>query len=341
MRIGAAAAAAWVLGAGAGHAAPALVAPIGPDSPVSVTGIEGGADHRAQVFVEGAPGPLFGRSTASPGRVDFAPAFPFEPGRSYRVLLDGHAAFSFRLPGVAGPAPKVVAIEPSAPVLPATTLRLYATFDRSARGQIGQRDVRLLDAASGAAVHAPFMDFGQELWSGDGRRLTLLFDPARIKRGVDANLAEGPPLAPGRTYVLTVAAGGLAYHRRFTAGPPLRQALRPRDWRLIAPAGNRQPVSLQFDRAMDPALVADQIGVATVSGMAVGGKVAISADDRTWTFTPAAAWTPQQYVVRVGPSLEDVSGNRVGEALDHAVGAFHSPQRATRLLFAVNRPGQP
>ena len=37
---------------------------------------------------------------------------------------------------------------------------------------------------SGQAVADPFLELDEELWSTDGRRFTLLFDPGRIKRGL-------------------------------------------------------------------------------------------------------------------------------------------------------------
>ena len=43
----------------------------------------------------------------------------------------------------------------------------------------------------------PFLELEQELWSGDGRRFTLLFDPGRIKRGLKPREEQGPSSSRG------------------------------------------------------------------------------------------------------------------------------------------------
>ena len=73
---------------------------------------------------------------------------------------------------------------------------LYVAFDRPARGLVHQADIKLLDSKD-MAVENAFMDFGQELWSPDGKRLTVLFDPGKIKRGVEAPHSELAPLKEG------------------------------------------------------------------------------------------------------------------------------------------------
>ena len=61
-----------------------------------------------------------------------------------------------------------------APVLPSNTPRFYVTFDRPARGIDHQSGIKLLDSKN-IAVENAFMDFGQELWGPDGKRLTVFF----------------------------------------------------------------------------------------------------------------------------------------------------------------------
>jgi hypothetical protein len=43
-----------------------------------------------------------------------------------------------------------------------------------------------------------FLSFAEELWDPYRRRLTLLLDPARIKRGLVSHEALGYPLRPGQ-----------------------------------------------------------------------------------------------------------------------------------------------
>jgi len=96
-------------------------------------------------------------------------------------------------------AQSVTSIEPSAPVLPSNTLRFYITFDRPARGVAHQSGIKLFDSKN-TPVENAFMDFGQELWSPDGKRLTVFFDPGKIKRGVEAPHSELSPLKEDESY---------------------------------------------------------------------------------------------------------------------------------------------
>lgn len=212
-------------------------------------------------------------------------------------------------------APQVVDIQPSAATLPATTLRLYITFNRPARGWFRQSEVKLL--ADGKPVRpSPFMDFGQELWSPDGRRLTLLFDPGRIKRDVAGRGAEAAPLQPGLRY--RIEAGDKRH--TFAVGPALRLALNPTLWQITRPQQRLGPVTLKFDRIMDFALASHQLVVERADGKYVEGQSSLDSTGKVWRFTPQTEWQTGSYRVVVGPTLEDISGNRIGEALDHDAG---------------------
>ncbi len=80
--------------------------------------------------------------------------------------------------------------------LPANLLRLYLNFDTPmARGQVAEF-IHLVDA-QGQEMPNAFLNLGIEFWSTDQRRLTILFDPGRLKQGVGPNAVIGPPLAPG------------------------------------------------------------------------------------------------------------------------------------------------
>src|SRR5438105_1654786 len=63
--------------------------------------------------------------------------------------------------------------------------------------------IRLLDA-TGRPVDAPFLELEEELWSNDGMRFTLLFDPGRIKRGLKPREELGPVLGAGKSYTLVI-----------------------------------------------------------------------------------------------------------------------------------------
>ena len=234
-------------------------------------------------------------------------------------------------PGCAvAPWPKVVRVEPSAQVIPATTLRFYVTFDRPARGRVHQDEVKLL-TAEGAPLPSPFMDFGQELWSPDGRRLTVLIDPGRVKRDVEAPGSEVAPLRQGGRYQVAIG----DYRQSFLVGPAIRQPLDAGKWRVAVPGQSGDGVAVEFDRVMDAALLADQLMVVTPDGRLVDGEIRIDGGGLIWRFIPRTAWAAGSYRILLGPVLEDVSGNRIDEALDHDVGSPAAPSRSITLPFTV------
>jgi hypothetical protein len=100
------------------------------------------------------------------------------------------------------PLATVAAVYPGASILPANRLRIYIQFS-APMGHGGAEHVRILDE-QGRALDDPFLPLDTELWSPDRTRITLLFDPGRVKRGILPNVQMGRPLKPGRRYTLIV-----------------------------------------------------------------------------------------------------------------------------------------
>jgi hypothetical protein len=74
-----------------------------------------------------------------------------------------------------------------------------------------------------------------------------------------------------------------------------------------------------FDRVMDDAIVADEIEVQRSDGTRFDGIQSLVMDGRKLVFHPADRWDDSDYQLVLSRRLEDVCGNRFGEALDHLV----------------------
>jgi hypothetical protein len=230
-------------------------------------------------------------------------------------------------------APQVVSISPSARSIPANTLRLYVTFNHPARGAVETRDIRLLDDA-GRTIDGAFMDFGQDLWSPDGRRLTVLFDPGRVKRGVEGEGESAAPLQVGHSF--TVEVSGKRFHYQVT--PAVRTAINPKTWRIVLPkAESLDALTVTFDREMDEALLRDQLEVEDAQGRLQAGQTTTSSSGRVWSWRPMRGWSTGDYRLVIAPNLEDVSGNRIGEALDHEVGSPDATRETVAVPFTIKR----
>jgi hypothetical protein len=269
--------------------------------------------------------PLLGSYSVEGATLTFRPRFPLSAGVHYR------AAFRDRVLEIDGPprpterTTRVERVYPSEVVLPTNTLRLYIYFSAPmSRGEAWQH-IRLIDEDRHTPVEMPFLELDQELWDRDNRRLTVLFDPGRIKRGLVPATTIGPAFVEGKHYKLVIdrdwrdARGvGLArgFEKDFRGGPADRVAPAPAKWRVHAPAsGTTGPLIITFAKPMDYVLLQRMISVMR-NNEEIAGTVEIGSDEREWRFRPAEAWARGEYRVVADNTLEDIAGNHLDHAFD-------------------------
>lgn len=230
------------------------------------------------------------------------------------LLRIGLAAAALLLTATAEPVPQDAPVaRPTGKTVPANLLRLSIAFARPPEGAILPR--LALVGEDGSRIEAPFLD--QELWSPDGRTLTVLLHPGRVKTGLTANESLGRALIPGHAATLTLDGRGIG---RWDITAPDLQAPDPRAWRADAPpAGSRAAVLVRLDAPVD-AMAADLIAVRDASGARVAGTAQLGAGETVWRFTPRSVWRAERYTVLAAPDLEDPSGNRPGQDFEHAPG---------------------
>jgi len=227
-----------------------------------------------------------------------------------------------------------IRISPQAKVLPANTLRFYIHFPRPGEAHFDRDHLWLLNEEE-QVVRDPFLVLSQELWSIDGRRLTVLMEPGRIKRGLGTDPSHEPALVVGRTYSLVIMALGQTARHTFRVSDPVLEAVDETRWRLVSPtAGSLDPAVVHFDRVMDAALCEDEIGVLTPSREVVQTRMSLAPDGTAARLIPSHPWRAGEHHLVVSERLEDVCGNRLGEALDHDLGAGGSP-RAGMINFTT------
>jgi len=305
--------------------------------------------------------PVIGRYVASGDRVRFEPRFPFAAGVAYRVDVDTAAlggpepraarsaplTHRFALPSVThARTTRITGVYPSVDRVPSNLLRWYIETSASMEPGNALEHVHLMDEA-GRDVPGAFLALDQELWDRERRRLTLLFDPGRVKRGVRTNVESGAPLVAGRRYRLVIDDGwtdgtgaplASRFEHAFEAVEADRRSPEPDRWRLTVPgASTRVPLQVSFGESLDHALAARMLVVLDPDGERVAGSVALAAGDSTWTFTPTLPWLAGDYSLRVGGALEDLAGNNVVRVFDvdrrvDSVGVDRDVAGATRMV---------
>ncbi len=277
--------------------------------------------------VQGGP-PVAGAYRLDGGELVFRPRYPLQAGVRYRATL--HAVSPpvtaiFELPKpAAAPATRLTRIYPSADQLPENQLKLYLHFSAAMSMGEAWRRIRLLDDR-GQPVSLPFLEIEQELWDRGRRRLTALFDPGRIKRGLVPSEDVGPPIVAGHQYTLVVDAGWPdaagrplreSFEKKFRVGPADRTSPAVDLWRITPPGGSTDALVVDFPEAMDRALLDHLLEVRDSGGAAMAGEVLIDREETRWSFRPRQAWKPGTYALVVETAIEDLAGNRTDRLFD-------------------------
>jgi len=304
---------------------------------------------------------VLGTYSISGDTLRFTPRFPPMTTQSYVARYDGAALLkrvggrvrnerkTVVITGWSSAAPgdtRVVHVYPTSDRLPANLLKLYVLFSAPMRTGEAAARIRLIDD-SGGEVDDAFLNVPQELWDPDKRRLTVLFDPGRIKSDLRPHEELGLPLQEGRAYTLTIdsewrdangATLASAFEKRFTVIAADRVSPAPSEWRIAAPARNtRDYLTLDFPEPLDYALLRRVIIVKRSSGEPIAGSIVIARDDRQWLFSPAQPWAAGAYILEIGAELEDLAGNNLTHVFDrpHAPGDRTSPPKHVELRFNV------
>ncbi len=294
------------------------------------------------IYVKNDKGQYSSNSVQGKYRVEshyltFTPYFPFERGMTYVVRLenpDADSGYSYQSFQVGTKqtfdTANVIGIYPLAKELPENLLRFYIYFNTPMKKGEALTHIQLVDAAGKIETKA-FMEFKQELWSADGKRLTILFDPGRIKRGVSTNMELGPAILEGHNYQLTVSGDWQDVHgqdlaidfaKEFEVVKAYREQIPVKDLEIVEPKENSfDSLTISFKRIMDHALIQSMIRIAYEDNNLVAGHWEISQDETKAIFFPEESWKKGRYRLIMNGRLEDVSGNNLNNLLDQKFNA--------------------
>jgi hypothetical protein len=159
--------------------------------------------------------------------------------------LVGAATLAVTLGSHAEPTPRVVLVQPSGIEIPANLLRISIGFANQVEGPVLSR-ITLL-RANRKMIQEPFLE--QELWSPDGKVLTFMMHPGRVKSGLQARAVMGPILSVGDDVTLAIDGRPI---KRWSVGSTDDAGPVTSAWKLSAVLPkSRQPLVVALDRPID------------------------------------------------------------------------------------------
>ena len=249
---------------------------------------------------------------------------------------------------LAKPLPNVTDVYPTADVLPVNLLRFYIYFSRPMKRVNALSSIKLIDRR-GKVVSGAFLNNKFALWSPDGSRLTLLFDPGRVKTGLVAHNRLGRALKANQNYqlviestLLTVDGVPLAetYRKPFRVSEEDSESPNVQQWRLQKPtSGSKNPLRLTLNGAHDHVSLAYRIRVKDETQMTVPGRIDLAESESVWLFIPQQPWKSSSYSVVVDPLLEDIAGNRLTGLFEKPLAGGNRP--ASRIKAIEFQPIEP
>ena len=241
----------------------------------------------------------------------------------------------------------VTQVYPSADALPENLLKFYLHFSAPMSRGDSYRHIRLVQQ-NGAVVELPFLELDQELWDRRQKRLTLLLDPGRIKRGLKPHDEVGPILKPGQRYTLEIDAHWLdaksvplvrSFRKTFRVLEHDVQSPDPHRWRVTSPyADTREPLSVTFSEPLDHALLLRLLSVRDPGGEILDGEFRITSNETRCQFTPARPWEAGSYRLVVDTLLEDLAGNSIARPFEvdlQKAASSSPPPRRVDIPFSV------
>ncbi len=255
----------------------------------------------------------------------FTPAFSFRTGRTYILCKGKETLLQFSLPQNTSITPTVATeVFPSPDTLPANLLKMYIYFSAPMQEGFAYQHLSLLNSLGDTLEHA-FLKLMPELWDEKSQRLTLWFDPGRLKRDLILNREMGTPLSAGKKYELRISADwkdqqgqklGEGFRKSFFVAEADRERPELSDWSLHSPKIHSQEVlKLDFGEPMDQALALAALTV-WKGDQQIAGKAKLCSKERVWEFYPKEHWAKGTYRIEVEARLEDLAGNNLNRLFD-------------------------
>jgi hypothetical protein len=266
---------------------------------------------------------VLGKSSlvVNPPALLFEPRFSLQDGIRYRARLQWNGlniqAELYRALEPKLPTTFVEQVYPTGTKLPENLLKFYIHFSNPMAMRNVYQHVHLRDEG-GQELVQPFLEIHEELWDPQGKRLTLLLDPGRIKRGLVPNVENGSILRKGGRYTLVMDAAlqdalgqplVRSFQKEFIAIDSDHRQPQLDEWKIELPkVGSRDPWIIRFGESLEQAIATRGMQL-YCNGSEWEGQFSLREQESESVFLPAKAWGTGEYELRVNSAIEDLAGN--------------------------------
>ena len=278
----------------------------------------------AKVYVQGnLDTPMLGDFSKRGHRYTFEPVVPFTEGNTYLLYNEGKeiAKMTIRSRNDAI-APEVIAVYPSANVLPENLLKMYFLFSKPMQEVADALSyISIIDYETNEEVEV-FLELPTELCNKEHTQLTLWLDPGRIKTDLIPNKEKGLPIVKGKSYTLRISqdfrdAKGAklqqAYVKEFRVGARDTQQPQPMNWDLEV---SLDALIVYFKEPMDAIVALESFSITNSKNEKISGDFELSNEEKTLKFHPKHPFALGTYTLHIESRLEDLAGNNLNHPFD-------------------------
>ncbi len=287
---------------------------------------KGDSDEFSVYLNDNRNSPILGSFSEKNGFICFTPVLPFSKTHEFGIAQNGKQIANFKVNTTQTTrVPELLVIHPKHDTVPVNILKIYLEFSEPMQHVGSPLDfITIFDTTDSIEVY-PFLDVAVELWNKSHTRLTLWFDPGRIKTDLIPNKEKGLPLKESHSYSITIDKNwksekgvplGQSYSKSIHVIGKDMERPNPSNWVITSPEKNtNSPLQISFNEILDPVLALESIQLFH-GDSALSGNLELSHDGKTMLWEPYDVWKAGDYRIVIHPILEDLAGNNLHSLFD-------------------------
>ena len=285
--------------------------------------------------------PTFGSYRVQDNQIVFTPRFLPDPNIQYLMTFSyeslnelietntSNSAVSTKIQfnTLNSQATHVIGLTPGKGSIPENLLRVYLRFSGPMGFDNPYSYLKLLDEEK-KIIKDAFVELPEGLWNEDRTRLTILFHPGRVKRGVGPNMKQGAIFQEGKSYTLQISnewpdANGNnlteSFEKSIVAGKAVRSKMKIEDWRIDTLCNEFCRIVIHPDHLVDTEMVLRYFELKDSDSQTIPIEV-IPKPDGSIELKSSLILPNENYRLFIDPRLEDVCGNTFLNSFDYESG---------------------